>query len=226
MKKILLLCALVCASVVANAFTMDDIKNWTGTGSKRAALVMQWNANGETNAMAFGYKFDDDKATGADMVLAIAENNPRSECVSSTRGYRVYITGFKLYANNNGSFDDAEDYVAQGWSTSGYWGYFLKSNFADADGTYSGVGCSSRVLSDGCVDGWNWGNGTVTWKEIVSAPSNITTGVEAQVAEKTVASVKYYNLQGVASAEPFSGVNIVVTTYSDGSHKTVKKVIK
>lgn len=37
MKKILLLCALVCASVVANAFTMDDIKNWTGTGSKRAA---------------------------------------------------------------------------------------------------------------------------------------------------------------------------------------------
>ena len=42
---------------------------------------------------------------------------------------------------------------------------------------------------------------------------------------KKVTSVKYYNLAGVESAEPFSGVNIEVTTYSDSS-TTTKKVLK
>lgn len=226
MRKVLLLCALVCASVVANAFTMDDIKNWTGTGSKRAALVMQWNANGETNAMAFGYRFDDDNVTGADMVQAIAANNPRFEVVGSQSSYGLYITGFKWDANNNGKFDDDEDFVGEGWSQTAYWGYFLKASFDTATWTYAPVGCSSRKLTDGCVDGWNFGNGKVAWKEIVSAPDPLSTGIDGQVADKTVASVKYYNLQGVASEEPFSGVNIVVTTYSDGSHKTAKKVVK
>ncbi len=42
MKKILLLCALVCASVVANAFTMDDIKNWLAL----ALSVLLWLCSG------------------------------------------------------------------------------------------------------------------------------------------------------------------------------------
>ena len=41
MKKTLLFIALVCAALVANAFTMDDIQNWTGTGANRSALVLQ-----------------------------------------------------------------------------------------------------------------------------------------------------------------------------------------
>lgn len=44
-------------------------------------------------------------------------------------------------------------------------------------------------------------------------------------AAKTVANVAYYNLAGQQSAEPVEGVNIVVTTYSDGS-TTTAKVIK
>ena len=39
-----------------------------------------------------------------------------------------------------------------------------------------------------------------------------------------VVSRTYYNAQGVASSKPFSGVNIVVTRYSDGSTKTTKVV--
>lgn len=42
---------------------------------------------------------------------------------------------------------------------------------------------------------------------------------------KKITSIKYYNLAGVESAEPFSGVNIEVTTYSNGS-TTTKKVLK
>ena len=49
--------------------------------------------------------------------------------------------------------------------------------------------------------------------------------VEELDANKTVAGVVYYNLAGQQSAQPVSGVNIIVTTYSDGS-TTTAKVIK
>lgn len=51
------------------------------------------------------------------------------------------------------------------------------------------------------------------------------TGVADNVAAKTVASVKYYNMAGVEASEPFAGVNVVVTTFTDGS-KTVAKAVK
>ena len=51
--------------------------------------------------------------------------------------------------------------------------------------------------------------------------SQIVTGVE-DVTNKAVAGVMYYNLAGMQSNEPFSGVNIVVTRYTDGSISTAK----
>ena len=51
--------------------------------------------------------------------------------------------------------------------------------------------------------------------------SQIVTGVE-DVTNKAVAGVMYYNLAGMQSEEPFSGVNIVVTRYTDGSISTAK----
>ena len=52
-----------------------------------------------------------------------------------------------------------------------------------------------------------------------------TTAVEELDVNKTVSNVAYYNLAGQQSAEAMDGVNIVVTTYSDGS-TTTAKVIK
>ena len=54
---------------------------------------------------------------------------------------------------------------------------------------------------------------------------HFTTGVEDVNAEKTVAGVVYYNLLGAASDSPFEGVNVVVTTYTDGT-KSSKKILK
>lgn len=51
------------------------------------------------------------------------------------------------------------------------------------------------------------------------------TAVEDVAAEKAVSNVTYYNVSGVASAEPFDGVNIVVTKYADGTKK-VEKILK
>ena len=40
--------------------------------------------------------------------------------------------------------------------------------------------------------------------------------------DKQAVSVRYYNLAGVESSEPQQGVNIKVTTYSDGTRKSEK----
>lgn len=57
-------------------FTFDMIESWTGEGANRAALVIQWNNETETTALVFGYRWDG-QATGADMMRAVTEANPR-----------------------------------------------------------------------------------------------------------------------------------------------------
>lgn len=49
--------------------------------------------------------------------------------------------------------------------------------------------------------------------------------VTAVAGDKRVQSLRYYNLAGVESAEPRQGVNIKVTTYSDGTRQSEKVVI-
>ena len=51
------------------------------------------------------------------------------------------------------------------------------------------------------------------------------TAVEEIGAHKAVANVAYYNLAGQMSEQPVDGVNIVVTTFTDGT-RTTAKVIK
>lgn len=55
----------------------------------------------------------------------------------------------------------------------------------------------------------------------VSWPSNVVTGLNG-IAVSSVADVRYYNLAGQCSDKPMDGVNIVVTTYTDGSTKSQK----
>ncbi len=63
-------------SVPEGEFTFDMIESWSGEGSNRAALVIQWNAPQETNALVFGYRWDG-LATGADMVRAVVADHPQ-----------------------------------------------------------------------------------------------------------------------------------------------------
>ena len=48
------------------------------------------------------------------------------------------------------------------------------------------------------------------------------TTVNEVTATKTIRSIRYYNVAGIESAQPFDGVNIVVTTYTDGTINVVK----
>ena len=52
-----------------------------------------------------------------------------------------------------------------------------------------------------------------------------STAVVENLAQKTVNNVKYYNVAGMESKVPFEGLNIMVTTYNDGTTST-SKVIK
>lgn len=51
------------------------------------------------------------------------------------------------------------------------------------------------------------------------------TGIKDVITAKEVKSVRYYNTIGVESETPFEGVNVIVTTFSDGT-KATTKVIK
>ncbi len=251
MRKTLLSILLVFSSVCAFAFSMSDIHNWSGEGSNEAALVIQWNVDGETSAMAFGYRWDGE-ATGYDMIAAVAKNNPRLYYLTESTSYGNTIAGLGWDADNDGdlglmldgtrheinadgyvitdqyNYDqwtaaDADDMWCSGWYK-GFWSYWVKNAEAD-DWGFASTGASGRVLTSGCWDGWNFSANMSPnpWKEIVSAPSNqVPTGVEDNVVEKVVADVQYFNLQGQQSAEPFKGVNIVKTIYTDGTSTTAK----
>ena len=52
--------------------------------------------------------------------------------------------------------------------------------------------------------------------------NDTATAIKNVNTSKEVASVKYVNLAGIESATPFNGVNIVVKTYTDGTHSTSK----
>ncbi len=74
--------------------------------------------------------------------------------------------------------------------------------------------------------------GTVLAKEYYIGESTINvtfeestpTGIFDVVASaKTPASVEYVNLLGQKSSKPFSGLNVVITTYTDGTQSTAKR---
>ena len=52
--------------------------------------------------------------------------------------------------------------------------------------------------------------------------SEVITGVSGISADRQVAAVGYYNAMGMASSNPWRGVNVVVTRYTDGSTVTAK----
>ena len=53
---------------------------------------------------------------------------------------------------------------------------------------------------------------------------NDGSGIENVVAGKEIAGVRYINVAGQESDMPFDGINIVVTTYTDGTSTTVKVI--
>jgi hypothetical protein len=60
------------------------------------------------------------------------------------------------------------------------------------------------------------------WKDFIILET--LDGVDNVNAAKTVAGVKYVNAAGLQSSKPFEGVNVVVTTYTDGTTSVAKQI--
>ncbi|MBR1550791.1 MAG: hypothetical protein IJ632_00540 [Muribaculaceae bacterium] len=68
-------------------------------------------------------------------------------------------------------------------------------------------------------------NYTLGVLELIGANNGVVTPIEEVIAAgKVVKDVKFYNLQGVAKAESWQGVNIIVRTFDDGTRDSRKVV--
>ena len=202
-------------AIAEGTFTMEMIENWTGEGANKAALVIQWNADNETNALVWGYRWDGE-ATGEKMIRDIAAADPRFFCMTETgTAYGSTIAGFGYDVNKSGDFAvqkdgtifypneegviftgsygydgytclDPEDYWQSGWYQ-GYWSYWLKSSDEGTWG-YSGVGATGRKLANGCWDGWNFAIGMQSqpWKELAPAAKNGPTAPSVKVQPESL----------------------------------------
>lgn len=171
-----------------SAVTFADIEFWAGTGSNRAALVVDWNSGGSPQSLVWGFRWDG-TATGRTMMDAIEAADPRFVEFEGFGGGTVYGIGYDL-DGDGGSFvsnppsdtgfaTDPDDHYQEGWLNAGFWSYWLSSD--GANWGFSGQGLASRQLSDGSWDGWSWAPGFSS-----SAPS---TPVPAAIPEPAILGI-------------------------------------
>ncbi len=92
------------------AISLDDIQLWTGSGTNRAALIVEWSApQSLTNStvpapmadktLVWGYRFDG-TATATEMLNAVIATDPKLYVVENdTNGTVVEAIGYNLNAN-------------------------------------------------------------------------------------------------------------------------------
>ena len=228
-------------AIADGTFTMDMIENWSGEGANRAAFVVQWNAESETSALVWGFRWDGE-ATGETMARTIAASDPRFFIMTETgTAYGSTVSGFGYDVNKSGDFSitkdgvtlspdengvilsssygydgwtctDPEDYWQSGWYQ-GYWSYWLKSSDSDPWG-YSGTGITGRKLTDGCWDGWNFSvnMSSQPWKPLAPAPKNGPTAPSVKVQPEDVTVSPG---EAVTFAPEFKGDSLYFQWYKD-----------
>ncbi|MDO5017636.1 MAG: hypothetical protein Q4E10_04645 [Porphyromonas sp.] len=83
-------------------FDFNNIQYWCGEGEQSAALVIDWQEEGDHEALVWGYRYDGVKTTG-DMLEEIANSDPRLAIVSgdnSGAGRFLYSIGYSVGAVN------------------------------------------------------------------------------------------------------------------------------
>lgn len=196
MKKAFLgLLAVLCTMVGTSQgqiVNMDDIVFWVGSGSKRAALVIDFHYGGSESSIqqswVWGYRWDGD-ATGEDMLQAILSADVN--LLIDTPGYVIdisYLVAPNFYLGET-DYSPGIDvswgyYIAGGQSTIysmdfpwGPIGTFDAPNGgvnlpSSSEWSVSTSGSAARFLEDGSWDAWSFGSyDPITYAHIV-APSS------------------------------------------------------
>lgn len=171
---------LVDHSAASPVDSFDDIEFWVGTGSKSAAVAIDWFKDStDEPAIVWGFRWDG-TATGQTMLSAIVAADPRVVVKSEGHGAlgsAIYGLGyddgdgeFALdddtvfdelgFAASDGPADlgaaiDPDDLYREGWFL-GYWHYGLSVGNPYGGGSWkaSQAGMTGRTLSDGDWDSW------------------------------------------------------------------------
>lgn len=166
MKKIKIAVSLIAASIgafTANAISLDDIQFWTGSGTNRAALIIEWSspevfnsttvpAPVTTKALVWGYKFNG-TVTAQDMALAILAADPKLYAIGDISEYGLALDAIGYNLNGDGVTG-----VVDGGVTNFFKG-FLKGSTVDAD--------SARPINSGDLYwGGHYGPSWESWHEL------------------------------------------------------------
>jgi hypothetical protein len=158
MKKIVMSALLLVVGAFAlRAQTLvqsfDDIQFWSGSGTNRSALVLQWNDGGTPTSLAWGYRWSGN-ATGIGMLKAIAGSttvtapgDPTTVLGTSTGSDSRMTLTMERYGFGDSLFaigfnDGNQNRTRADWAT-GYWAYSVfGGNFSyptyDANWIYTG----------------------------------------------------------------------------------------
>lgn len=94
------------------SFDFDDIEFWVGEGSKRAGVIIDWHDERVDGAMAWGYRFDGEDATGFDMLTDVIKADKRlSGIFREDPSFTVlFLLSYDLDKNKSGNviIDDKE----------------------------------------------------------------------------------------------------------------------
>jgi len=187
MKKIsaALFAALLLVPLVARAQlvqSFEDIKFWSGSGTNRAALVLQWNDGLQPASLTWGYRWNGE-ASGLQMVQAIAGSTVISDLEGITLESLVGSEPRLALGLLRYSFGDAVQSITfagdgairtQADWFAGYWEYYIfgghfdyydyitngmvsyeqdgSVNYPGAYWSYAPVGGGDRPLVDGAWD--------------------------------------------------------------------------
>ncbi len=167
-KKHLFLSLVLSIFLSINAFSQfsfNDITLWAGSGTNKAALVIEWTTpDGNYVTKVWGYRWASGTKTGRDMLNAIKAIDPRifeqagsyGDQTVFGLGYDMDCDGFTYVAgaNETGHAGDADDVYKEGWLYQGYWSYWLSAN--GTSWSYSNYGIANRTLTNGAWDGWRF----------------------------------------------------------------------
>lgn len=151
MKKTIIVIVAVFLSAISYSqiLSFDQIINWSGTGSKKAMLIIDFNDSTATECYAFGYRFDEPK-TAEDMLIAIANSNPNLN-INIFSGFLNDITYFSHSGIGGNPY---------------YWATFTEIN-------------NSWVLNNGITeilqDNTVFGSSYTDWDQITWQPLNLPT---------------------------------------------------
>ncbi len=163
MKRILHRLSLALASSLAltqtHAISLDDIQLWAGSGTNRAAVVIEWNSPELFNqttvpapvankTMVWGYRFNG-TATGTQMLDAILGADPNLYVMVNEEFGSTFVVGIGYNLNGNGNIG-----LTDGVTTN----YFINGLLTDNDSTFadSAAPINPGDLYWGGFDGPNW----------------------------------------------------------------------